>query len=181
MHSTHNMNDGYIGSGKRLWYSIKKYGKENFKCEILEILPDRNSLKKREKELVNESTVKDELCMNLQLGGGGGFINGEHAKKCQLAGGVAHKEKMKNDKSYRDKVIERLSEYSKLNHKEGKVNYVTFFGKKHNENTKKLIGEKNSINQKGEKIHSLELVGLLMGLKIKKLTKLNYICIPNGN
>ena len=30
MHSTDNLNDGYIGSGKRLWHSIRKYGKENF-------------------------------------------------------------------------------------------------------------------------------------------------------
>ena len=144
MHSTHNMDDGYIGSGKRLWYSIKKYGKENFKCEILEMLPDRNSLKKREKELVNESTIKDELCMNLQLGGGGGFINKEHAKKCQSAGGIVHKEKMKNDETYRNIIIKRLREYNKLNHKNGKIKYDTFTGKKHTEETKKIIGEKNS-------------------------------------
>jgi transcriptional regulator CtsR len=178
MHSTHNMSDGYIGSGKKLWYSIKKYGKENFKCEILEMLPDRNYLKKREKELVNESTIKDELCMNLQLGGGGGFINEEHARKCQLAGGVAHKEKMKNDKSYRDKVIDRLSEYSKLNHKEGKVNYVTFFGKKHNENTKKLIGEKNSINQKGEKNSQFGTCWITNGGENKKINKTKLYLYP---
>ena len=29
MHSTSNENDGYMGSGKRLRYSIRKYGKEN--------------------------------------------------------------------------------------------------------------------------------------------------------
>jgi len=73
MHSTNNINDGYIGSGKRLWYSINKYGKENFKFEILEFLPDRNSLKMRESELVNEETMKDPNCMNLKSGGIGGF------------------------------------------------------------------------------------------------------------
>ena len=31
MHSTDNMEDGYIGSGKRLWHSINYHGKENFK------------------------------------------------------------------------------------------------------------------------------------------------------
>ena len=31
MHSTDDLNDKYIGSGKRLWYSINKYGINNFK------------------------------------------------------------------------------------------------------------------------------------------------------
>ena len=89
MHSTSNLEDGYIGSGKRLWYSIKKYGRENFKMEILEFLPDRSSLKLREKELVNESLLQDPMCMNLQLGGGGGFSSEEHQLKCALAGAKA--------------------------------------------------------------------------------------------
>jgi hypothetical protein len=59
MHSTNELNDGYIGSGKRLWYSVRKYGKENFKCEILEFLPDRELLAVRERELVNEEILKD--------------------------------------------------------------------------------------------------------------------------
>ena len=75
MHSTNNLNDEYIGSGKRLWYSINKYGKENFKCEILEMLPDRSSLKEREKQLVNEDLLKDKMCLNLAVGGEGGFGN----------------------------------------------------------------------------------------------------------
>ena len=70
MHSTNNIADGYIGSGKRLWYSINKYGKENHICEILEYLNDFKSLKDREKEIVNHELLKDPLCMNLSLGGG---------------------------------------------------------------------------------------------------------------
>lgn len=59
MHSTHNLNDDYIGSGKKLWYSINKYGRNNHVFEILEYLPDRNSLKNREKEIVNYDLLKD--------------------------------------------------------------------------------------------------------------------------
>jgi hypothetical protein len=72
MHSTNNLEDGYLGSGKRLWFSINYYGKENFIKEILEFLPDRESLKEREKELVNKQLLKEDLCMNLMIGGEGG-------------------------------------------------------------------------------------------------------------
>ncbi len=52
MHSTDNLDDGYFGSGQILWHSIKKHGKEIHSIEILEFLTDRESLKKRERELV---------------------------------------------------------------------------------------------------------------------------------
>jgi hypothetical protein len=41
MHSTNDLNDGYVGSGKRLWFSINYHGKENHACEILEYCKDR--------------------------------------------------------------------------------------------------------------------------------------------
>ena len=77
MHSTSNLDDGYLGSGKRLNYSIKKHGKENFKREILEFFEDRISLKNRERDLVNEDLLNDPKCMNLTLGGNGNweFLN----------------------------------------------------------------------------------------------------------
>lgn len=62
MHSTDNLEDSYIGSGKRLWHSINKHGKENHVCEILEFLPNRSSLKAREKEIVNKELINEELC-----------------------------------------------------------------------------------------------------------------------
>jgi hypothetical protein len=73
MHSTDNLEDGYVGSGTRLWHSIKKYGRENFKLEVLEFCPDRETLKLRESELINADMLKDPNCMNLKIGGEGGW------------------------------------------------------------------------------------------------------------
>lgn len=169
MHSTDNLEDGYIGSGKRLWYSINKYGKENFKCEILEMLPDRSSLKDREKELVNEILLKDVMCLNLKIGGEGGgkLWNVEHAKKFHAAGGRSvrlifheiHNDKMKNDIEYRNRVIEKLK------------GNKSFLGKKHNEETKRKIGESNSIKQKGEKNSQFGTCWITNGKENKKIKK----------
>ncbi len=75
MHSTDNLADGYIGSGKRLWQSIKKHGAEQHVCEVIEHLSSRNALKLREAALVNKRLLKDKRCMNIALGG---FGNWEH-------------------------------------------------------------------------------------------------------
>ena len=89
MHSTDDLEDGYFGSGKVLWHSINRHGKEMHSKEILEFLPSRHDLKIRERELVNEEIVNDPLCMNLKLGGEGGWdhITPEQRAKAGLNGG----------------------------------------------------------------------------------------------
>jgi len=75
MHSTDDLDDGYLGSGKILGYSRRKHGDENHKREILELLPTREALKLRETEIVNEQLLADPLNINLKYGGdGGGFL-----------------------------------------------------------------------------------------------------------
>ena len=81
MHSTDDLEDGYVGSGKRLGYSIRKYGLENHKFEILEFLPSREELRKREAEVVNEEMLNHPLCMNLKFGGEGGWDYLNKSKK----------------------------------------------------------------------------------------------------
>lgn len=69
IHSTENLNDSYMGSGIRLWNAYRKHGIQHFKKEILEFFPDRESLSKRESEVVTEELIKDPNCYNIILGG----------------------------------------------------------------------------------------------------------------
>ena len=69
MHQTANINDGYMGSGKRLHSAYKKYGIENFEKEILYIFDNEKDMRDKEKELV----VISEMSYNLCDGGKGGF------------------------------------------------------------------------------------------------------------
>ena len=110
IHSTNNLNDGYIGSGKKLWYYIKRYGKESFKFEILEFLPDRKSLRIREKEIVTESLLRDKLCLNLSIGGGGGFISEEQQRKRSMAASSVLQSKLKEDPDFRNYWLSRMRE-----------------------------------------------------------------------
>lgn len=141
MHSTDNLEDGYLGSGKRLRYSINKYGVENHKREILEFVDSRKKLAEREREIVNLSEIEKKECLNLMIGGEGGFISEEQQKLRSSAGGRAAKEKRKNNLILFKAHSERSSKSMKKNHEEGKINYNTFFGKKHSEETKKMISE----------------------------------------
>ena len=76
MHSTDNIDDGYLGSGKLLSRSLKKYGVENHRKEILLYCPSRAELCRSERQIVNESLLSDPLCMNLKIGGDGGGQSG---------------------------------------------------------------------------------------------------------
>ncbi len=86
MHSTDELTDGYLGSGKRLAYSLAKYGKENHVREVLEFCVDRNTLKEREREIVDQKMIENSSCMNLMKGNGTPSMPGIETKsKISLA------------------------------------------------------------------------------------------------
>lgn len=72
MHSTDDLEDGYLGSGNRLRRSINKHGENNHIREILEYTTDRKTLSEREKAIVNAVMLTDPLCLNIVPGGEGG-------------------------------------------------------------------------------------------------------------
>lgn len=156
MHSTDNLNDGYMGGGKIIKNSVKKHGKDAHKKEILEFLEDREALKNREIHLVNEELLNDPMCMNLQPGGGGGIINQKHLKDFCEAGNRVFREKLK-DENYRNEFkrkaeanLKKASAKAKELYESGAYRLDTFKGKKHTpEALEKMrnadrLGEKNS-------------------------------------
>ena len=162
MHSTFNLEDGYLGSGKRLWYSIKKYGKENHKKEILEHCKNRIELKKKEKEIINEQFLKNPMCMNIKTGGEGG--NSSEKFK-------GYRKKLETNPIFKQKMKEKNSLILKNAHINGKIKYDTFTGKHHTIETKRKIGLANSISQKGEK-NSQFGTQWISNLKLKQIKKI---------
>lgn len=159
MHSTDNLEDGYIGSGKRLRYSINKHGHSNHKFEILEFLPSREELKKREAEVVNEELLTNPLCMNLKFGGEGGWdhivISDDELKKRQINGGQSFRQKLQNDPAFAKVHSNKVSKNNSLRKSKGFKQFgdkpiLGFTGKVHSEETKekmrksKNVGEANS-------------------------------------
>lgn len=67
-HSTTNLDDGYLGSGKVIRDAIKKYGKESFKREILDLFESEEAAYEFEATVVNH---KDPLSYNVSHGGVG--------------------------------------------------------------------------------------------------------------
>ena len=69
VHSTDNLNDGYMGSGHRLRKAYKKYGIENFSKEILRFFDNAKDAYEYEADVVTEELVLKEECYNQKLGG----------------------------------------------------------------------------------------------------------------
>lgn len=69
VHSTKNINDGYIGSGKALKLAIQKYGISNFKREVLEYFDTRELASNAEAELITADIVNSDIWYNLNPGG----------------------------------------------------------------------------------------------------------------
>jgi group I intron endonuclease len=80
--STKNLNDRYIGSGKKFLVAIKEYGRGNFYREILEFCKDKKQLDEREILWVAEfNSTNPEIGYNKHKGGTGGTFKDHHHKE----------------------------------------------------------------------------------------------------
>jgi hypothetical protein len=71
LHTTDDINDGYLGSGVFLKKAIKKYGHQNFKKEILHVFDNKKDMINKEKEIVNEEFILRKDTYNMSKGGYG--------------------------------------------------------------------------------------------------------------
>ena len=137
-HSTEDLNDQYLGSGKILNQAIDRVGAENFKREILYVFPTREEALQKEREIVNEEFLQRDDVYNIKLGGEGGW---DHTH---------------NDPYY----IEKRRAGNKLAIAEGRaacwkltdsqrseIGRKSFLGKKHTKEAKKKIGEAQKMDE----------------------------------
>ena len=141
-HKTKNLDDEYMGSGKYLKRAINKHGLDNFEKEILFIFDNSEEMFAKEAELVNEDFLAEANTYNLRIGGFGGwdYINSDEEKRIA-----------KNKKAYQTTMTrhsEKIHEWRSIAAKErirrggtheNFKNSKGFDGKKHSEETKKLM------------------------------------------
>jgi len=187
MHSTDDLEDGYIGSGTYLRRAINKHGKENFKIEILEFFDSREELVRAEKDLITEQMTKDQNCYNLKQGGIGGFTRDQAKKGRQITNKICE---AKYGPNWRRVVYDRwrgslstqdLEMYSnriKEGQKRAGVNHATFKGKKHSEETKKKMSESSKGKSKGDRNSQYGTCWITDGKVNKKIKKGDNI--PEG-
>ena len=181
MHSTSNLKDGYLGSGKRLRYSIRKYGESNFKLEILEFFSTREELIKRERELVNEDLIKDFNCLNLKPGGSGGWCNLDHQKRATKGANKRRLELLVINLEFKQKYSQKCRERNIKQYEEGtrKRDFqYDWTGKKHKPESIQKMKKVKEGHGKGETNSQFGTMWITDGSKNKKIKKEDSI--PEG-
>lgn len=111
VHSTKMLDDDYLGSGTILTAAIKKYGRKNFKREILALFDERSEAFKAEADLVDQKMLTDIKCYNIKTGGLDGFsptvkLRGDNRTKNQKMAAIEHSKRQSGKKPYNAKSIE---------------------------------------------------------------------------
>lgn len=116
VHTTDDLDDGYLGSGKRLKRAINKYGESNFTREIVQYFSDLNNAYRLEAAIVTPELVADPHCYNLVCGGRG---------RCKEYGLTEHGRKQiikSNQNRYVSKETREKKRKSMLGKNKGKKN-----------------------------------------------------------
>jgi group I intron endonuclease len=117
-------NKSYLGSGVVMLNAIKKYGKDNFKKEILEECLTQKELDDKERFWISfYKSNQNEIGYNLMDGGNSGTLHSEETK-------IKMSDSHKGNKNF-------------------------FFGKKHTDQTKKILSEKTKERLKNKENHPL--------------------------
>jgi group I intron endonuclease len=141
-HSTEDLADSYLGSGKILNQAIEKNGVENFVKEILYVFPSREEALQKEREIVNEEFVQREDTYNVKLGGEGGW---DHIGDLDKTPEALRKrsESMKNAIASNKGGSRTLTDKERLMGSASKP----FLGKRHSKESRKKISESQKMDE----------------------------------
>ena len=142
-------NPTYLGSGKILCQSIKKYGVDNFRKDVIEECTTKEMLDEREKYWIGlYNSTERSIGYNIALGGEGGDTISNHPDKDRIS--KKHSEWMKENNPFRgkthtDEVKQRISEANK---------------KPKSEETKRKLSEANKGKKPGNMV-KIEIDGIV--------------------
>ena len=106
-HLTDDLDDGYLGTGHNIIKQIKEFGKENFKREIIKFFDTKEEAFEYERFIINEETLSDDKCLNINIGGHGGWSN-------KMRQDIANKNRdKKRTKEQCDNIAQGIKEYYK--------------------------------------------------------------------
>jgi hypothetical protein len=149
-HQTYDINDDYLGSGIELNEDIDKFGRENFKREILFDFDNIDDMDNKEKELVTEEFISRPDTYNMRVGG-------QKIDPSIVAsfGGKKYVQMMHENQEWWNVVQKKISRGMKRVWKEHPEKFVNFrcdwTGKHHTEQAKQKMREKNKVLLRGER------------------------------
>ena len=135
-HSTKDLNDDYLGSGKILNNAIQKNGPENFTKEILYVFPTKEEALEKEKELVNEDFVQRDDTYNMKIGGEGGW---DHTWETNRRPEIVERRRQGQLKAVKEGRLKPLTPEARRKGQLAKG----FLGKKHTKESRIKISQNN--------------------------------------
>ena len=177
VHETTNIDDDYLGSGKKFKNSLYYHGRESFKREILEYFDNSEEMYNREQEVVNEELLKNPKCLNISIGGKGGWSRQQRSN-----GAIGMNKILWNNPEWVKEKKKQLSVDIKKRHSLGlqksiQENY-SWNGKSHSDETKKKMSESRKGKGTGTKNSQYGTCWITNGTINKKIYKDDEI--PEG-
>ena len=156
VHSTYNIEDGYLGSGYQLKLAVKKYGELNFKRDIIYYCLEAEHAYNIESQIVNIDFIKRIDTYNIVIGGRSPsrINNGSCSDASKLKNKIASSGfnnpmygKKHSDITKHKMSIKRIGKKHSIKQRIAQSKRMTennpFKGKTHSDITKKIIAEKS--------------------------------------